>query len=113
MHEMGIAIQIADIVAQSVPPDDAVRIRSVRLRLGKLAAVVPESLRQCFAVVARGTRVEGALLLISEVGVSVACRDCDAQSDIERLPFACATCGSGNVEIVAGREMIVESVEVD
>ena len=46
MHEMGIALQIVEIATASVPSELAgVRIERVNLKIGKLAAVVPESLR--------------------------------------------------------------------
>ena len=112
MHEMGIALQIIDIVGASLPTGDDCRVRAVRLRLGKLAAVVPETLRDCFAVVAAGTPAEGAKLAMTEVAVRVECLDCGELSDIDRLPFLCAACDGGELEIVEGREMIVESIEV-
>ena len=51
MHEMGIALQIVEIATASLPPDlGAARVTRVNLKIGKLAAVVPESLRFCFDV---------------------------------------------------------------
>ncbi len=113
MHEMGIAIRIMDIVRESLPSNQPVRVRSVRLRVGTLSAVVPASLRACFAQVSDKTPLEGAELLIHNVAVRVACARCDELSAVERLPFVCAGCGSDDVQIVNGRELMVESIEVD
>ncbi len=113
MHEMGIAIRIMDIVSASLPADPSLRVQSVRLRLGKLSAVVPASLRACFEQISDNTPLEGAELLIHDVPVRVACAACHALSPIERLPFVCASCGSDDVQIVNGRELMVESIEVE
>jgi hydrogenase nickel incorporation protein HypA/HybF len=52
MHEMGIALQIIDIATASIPPDmRSARVERVNLKVGKLAAVVADSLRFCFDIV--------------------------------------------------------------
>ena len=89
------------------------KVKSVRLRLGKLTAVVPASLRLCLEVVTAGTAMEGAELEFVEVPVVLRCRDCGAETEIERPPLVCGACGWNAVEVIGGREMIVESVEVE
>lgn len=48
----------------------------VTLEVGKLAAVVPDSLRFCFDIYAKDTMIEGAELEIIEIPVRAHCRDC-------------------------------------
>jgi hydrogenase nickel incorporation protein HypA/HybF len=113
MHEMGIALQILNIVRQSLPPDEPVRVKAIHLRVGKLTAIVPGSLKFCMEVVTKDTPAEGAALEFTEVPVVVVCGECLEESEISEPPFACKKCGSGKVEIVSGREMVVESIEVE
>jgi hydrogenase nickel incorporation protein HypA/HybF len=48
MHEMGIAMQIVDIATEALPDDmPNVSVGKVNLKIGKLAAVRPSSLRFC------------------------------------------------------------------
>jgi Zn finger protein HypA/HybF involved in hydrogenase expression len=43
MYEIGIALQIVNIIAASVPSNTGkARVEKVNLRIGRLAAVVPE-----------------------------------------------------------------------
>jgi Zn finger protein HypA/HybF involved in hydrogenase expression len=44
MHELAIAQNILEIVNQSVPEEQAAAVRLVRIRIGQLSGVVPESL---------------------------------------------------------------------
>lgn len=113
MHEMGIAIQIMRIVENSLPSGETLRVKTIRLRLGKLTAIIPASLNFCMEVVSRGTPLEGARLAFTEVPVKLECRDCGRPSEIAEPPFLCRECGSLNVEVIAGREMIVEAIEVE
>ena len=113
MHEMGIALQIIEIATASIPPNLAkVRIEKVNLKIGKLAAVVPESLRFCFDVAVKETPLEGAKLAIEEVSVVAICKDCDTQWTITGPAFNCANCDSGSIEIISGRELDIESIEI-
>ena len=113
MHEMGIALQIIEIAKESIPPDlqDA-RIEKVNLKIGKLAAVVPESLRFCFEVAVKETALEGAELAIEELPVVARCKDCNTQWTISGPAFNCENCDSGSLDIISGRELDIESIEI-
>jgi hydrogenase nickel incorporation protein HypA/HybF len=113
MHEMGIALQIVEIATASLPENlgDA-RVTAVNLKIGKLAAVVPESLRFCFDVAVKDTLLTGAKLVIEEVPVVARCKDCNAEWTIDEPVFICKTCQSGSLEILSGRELDIESIEV-
>jgi hydrogenase nickel incorporation protein HypA/HybF len=113
MHEMGIALQIIEIASSSIPEQyDDVQVETVNVRVGKLTAVIPESLRFCFNVASRDTRLAGARLEIAEVPIQAECQDCKNSLTIEGLPFVCDKCGSGHLEILTGRELVVASIQV-
>jgi hydrogenase nickel incorporation protein HypA/HybF len=113
MHEMGIALQIVEIATTSLPADlGEARVAAVNLKIGKLAAVVPESLRFCFDVAVKDTPLAGAKLVIDEVPVVASCNDCNARWTIDEPVFICKICQSGSLEILSGRELDIESIEV-
>lgn len=113
MHEMGIAMQILEIAIASIPADMRnARVEKVNLRVGKLAAVVPESLRFCFEIAAKDTPLSDAVLDIEEVPVVAVCRDCHTEWTITGPVFTCKKCKSGAIEIVSGRELDIESIEI-
>jgi len=113
MHEMGIAQQIIDIATASIPPDmRSARVERVNLKIGKLSAVVPDSLRFCFEIVSQDTPLAGAELAIEETPVVARCKDCDARWTIAEPVFTCRTCNSGSLEILSGRELDIVSIEI-
>ena len=80
MHEMGIAMEIVDIAKASIPQDmQGARVQRVNLQVGKLSAIVPDSLRFCFDLVVKETPLEGAELAIEEVPVVARCKDCQTR----------------------------------
>ena len=113
MHEMGIALQIVEIATASIPPDAGdVQVEKVHLKIGKLAAVVPESLRFCFDVAIKDTALDGAQLVIEELPVVARCKDCGQQWTINEPVFKCENCDSGSLEILSGQELDIESIEI-
>jgi len=113
MHEMGIASQIARIALEHLPPDEPLRVRALRLKIGKLTAIVPQSLRFCLEVVCRETALAGAEVVIEEIPVRAHCQDCGAESEISEPPFWCSACKSVKLDILSGREMLIDSLEVE
>lgn len=113
MHEMGIAMQIIEIATASIPKEESdVTVARVNLKVGKLAAVVSDSLRFCFEIAAKETPLEGAELDIEEIPVVARCKACDAEWTIEGPAFSCEKCDSGQIEILSGRELNIESIEI-
>jgi hydrogenase nickel incorporation protein HypA/HybF len=113
MHEMGIALQIIDIATASIPEGmRSSKVERVNLKIGKLSAVVPDSLRFCFEIASRDTALAGAELAIQETPVVARCKDCDARWTIEEPVFTCKACTSGRLEILSGRELDIVSIEV-
>ena len=113
MHEMGIALQIIEISTGAIPPEmRGVAVESVNLKVGKLTAVVPDSLRFCFDVATKDTPLAGAKLNIEQTPIVARCRECGAETTIEEARFVCGECSSGNLDVVSGRELTVTSIEM-
>ncbi len=113
MHEMGIALQILEIAKASIPLDmpDA-KVERVNLTAGKLTAIIPDNLKFCFEIAAKKTSLEGAELVINEVSVRGKCGDCGHEWIITTPAFACPECESGTVELLSGRELDIDSIEI-
>ncbi|WP_373498763.1 hydrogenase maturation nickel metallochaperone HypA [Desulfococcus sp.] len=113
MHEMGIAMQVVEIATAAIPEDMAgSRVERVNLRVGKLSAVVPDSLRFCYDVIVRDTPLANSTLNIQEIPVSAKCGDCGHEWIAERPEFLCARCGGGSVQIVSGQELEIVSIDI-
>jgi len=113
MHEMGIALQIMEIANSSLPEGcRGIRVQKINLRVGRLAAVVPASLRFCFEAVAKDTPLAGSSLVIEEVPVVVKCRGCGGEWSVSGPDFTCKRCHNSDIDILSGREIEIISLEV-
>ncbi len=110
MHELSVADAIVDVVCRHAEGRKVVR---VEVRVGHLRQVVPSALEFAFSLVAEGTEAEGAELAMEIVPARVECTRCGGTSNVEGFPLACAHCGQLNVDVVAGEELEIESIEVE
>ncbi len=110
MHELAIADSIVAIAREHAKGR---RVTKVEVKVGHLRQVVPSALAFSFELVAEGTPLAGAVLEIEEVAVSTRCRPCGSLSRPEGFPLVCRTCASPDVDVVAGEELYVESLELE
>ena len=112
MHELGIAQNILQIVQQSVPGNLAPDVRLIRLRVGQLSGIVPDSLDFCFGVLVNNTEMRQASLAIDQIPLVSECRDCKRRFQMDDLAFSCPSCRSANLELISGRELEVVEIEL-
>lgn len=108
MHELAIMENVVDGVHERM---GSTKISSIQLEIGKLSGVIPDSIRFCFDIVAAGTTMEGARLDIDEPPGWAHCRVCFAEFGAAGVVVLCS-CGSADVELVAGTQLRIRSVEV-
>jgi hydrogenase nickel incorporation protein HypA/HybF len=113
VHELSICqgvLEVAMATLENLPPP-VPRVERVTVRVGRLTAVVPDSLHCYFDLLTPGTLLDGAELVIEEIPIRGRCADCVAEFEIDTLSFVCPRCGSGFVELYSGRELEVVSLE--
>lgn len=110
---MGIAMQIIEIAVASIPADlKNAQVKKVNIKVGKLAAVVPESLHFCFQIAAQDTPLRDSFLNIEEIPVKITCTDCNIEWTVDKPVFICRRCNGGSVKMLSGRELDITSIEV-
>jgi hydrogenase nickel incorporation protein HypA/HybF len=112
MHELGLAEGIFDIVRQHVSVDRAGELRTVTVRVGDLAGVLPESLSWCFEVVVAGTQYAEARLAIERVPAELACTQCGQLVPVSALIASCPGC-SGPLTVTRGWDLQVVTLDLD
>lgn len=114
MHEFSIAENIVKgvlVEMRKVPRSG--RVRKVRIAVGGLHQVVSDTLVFAYEVLVKGTPAEGSRLELRRVPVAVQCRQCGWEGGVEVPLFRCGGCGSGDVEVTKGRELLLESMEIE
>lgn len=110
MHELslcGSIYEIADRAAAGRP------VAVIHLQVGQLRQVVPETLSYCWTLVADQTDLAGSQLEVDSVPVTLRCLDCDTRSTLTDLLLCCTSCGGFHVDVTAGEEFTLTSLELE
>ena len=108
MHEMAITRNVVDTVCEHAAGR---RVHSVRVEVGALCAVAPDSIQFCFDLAVEGTVAEGARLDLDVRQGSALCHSCGREFALDDLILVCP-CSSTDVEVLAGTELKILSMEV-
>jgi hydrogenase nickel incorporation protein HypA/HybF len=110
---MSIAQSVIDIVEEEMRKNNAKVLRSVRLNIGQLSAIVPDSLSFCFEIITKDTHLEGARLVMDVIPLIGYCHACEEEFEIEDYAFSCPKCGDTKIETITGQDLSIVEIEVD
>ena len=110
---MSIIMSILETILQEVEKHRILKVKSVKIRVGKLWQIIPDTLHFCYSVATEGTVAEGSEMLIVEEAIVAQCKQCGRRFEVKNYSFICSNCNLADAEIVAGDEMIIETIEAE
>ena len=113
MHELAITQEMLDLVLAEADKVGAKEVGKINLVIGEMTGVVEESVQFYFNFLSKDTPAEGANLSFTMVPTTARCRDCDKVFELAEFDWACPNCGGNSLQITAGKELFVESIEVE
>jgi len=114
VHELSIVASIVDSVTETLAEYPGARVKEVRLRVGALASVIEDSLQFCYEIATKDTPLEGSSLVVKVLPVHMHCEKCAKDVEIASLQsFRCPHCGEAVTDMRQGRELEIDSIEID
>lgn len=113
MHEMSIMQSVFEIATDALEKSGEARITRIALTFGEMTEVSEDSLRFAFDALKENTPAADATLDITILTPRSQCLECGAEYDHDRYTVKCPQCGSVITKIVRGREMQIDSIEVE
>ena len=113
MHEVSIAEEIKDVVIQKLRENKGKKVKRIKLLIGEMTSIVPDALKFAFDIVSKQTPMENALIHIKVLKARAKCKTCSKEFTIKDYAFICPGCNSPDVEIIQGREMIIQTIEME
>jgi hydrogenase nickel incorporation protein HypA/HybF len=113
MHELAITQSMLELVLKQAEQAKAKEIGKINLVIGEMTGVVGESVRFYFDFLSKGTPAENAELTFKMVPTKARCRNCGESFELGEFDWTCPYCQGNNMDITGGKELFVESIEVD
>lgn len=113
MHELAITEQILGLAEQYAAEAGGGQITDLYLVIGELSTIVDDSIQFYWDIISQGTACAGARLHFARIPACLQCRDCGGEYGLANgLLTVCPVCGHGRVNILAGQEFRLESLEI-
>jgi hydrogenase nickel incorporation protein HypA/HybF len=113
MHELGIMTGVMESVEQAAKNVNADKVLKISLQVGVMTEAIEDALRFAFEALSEGTMCEGAELEVNMVQPVSICLECGKEYEHDRFHMVCPECGSAFTQLIQGKEMNIESIEVD
>jgi len=113
MHELSVVAALVETIEGLVRENEAKAVTGIWIKVGPLSGVVPELLESAFDMYRKGTVVETATLSIARPPLRALCRACRKETERTDYSPACPACGSTDVEITGGADLLLERVELE
>ncbi|MCD6360805.1 MAG: hydrogenase maturation nickel metallochaperone HypA [Armatimonadetes bacterium] len=121
MHDIQRSHEIVQVVLEAAREQGAERIERINLVIGELTFLSPDQVRFWVGELLKDTIGEGAEVVIETQRPKVRCRACGYEGEVavEDDPIyhystmvpACPECGSTEIEVIAGDECVIESLQ--
>ena len=107
MHELGIMTGVLDAASQAAHEAGATRLLKVSLSIGEMTEAIED------ALVESDPFLKDAQLEVNMIRPKSRCLECGAEFEHDRFHMFCPECDSFATELLAGRELQIDSIEVD
>ncbi len=112
MHELSIALNILNILQQYAVENNIENITEVTLKIGKMQAVVEESLEFMYdSAKTEFNAVKNSKLKINFIDIKAKCNECNKEFILDRINLICPNNSEHSLYITQGNELFIETIE--
>jgi len=113
MHELSIVESLLTVALKNGEKAQATKILKIHVVVGDLSGVVDDLVNFYFSFLSEKTIAAGASIIFMHIPARLRCRACDTIFSPEKLDFHCPNCKQQHVDIIGGRELYVDRLEVE
>lgn len=114
MHELSIMQSLVEQLDAIAHQHHADRIARFTIEVGELSNIVPEILVNAFALIKAETPLLAHTLMeVRQIPIILSCNACGRKFSPEMLKFRCDECGSVDVQMLQGEELLLRDVELE
>jgi hydrogenase nickel incorporation protein HypA/HybF len=113
MHELSITQSMLNLVVEQAKELQVERVSKISIVIGEMSSIVADCVCFYFDFLSKDTIAQDAELAFEHIPIQVRCRNCHAVFKPADFDWSCPNCHECGIEVVAGRECYIESIEVE
>ncbi len=110
MHELGVISSMVKTIEEIIKEQGFTKVQKLVLEVGELSGVVPHYMEVCYPAAVYKTFMEDSVLEMETIPGIVLCKDCGKEFNAMAHDFACPECGSHNMEILSGNDVMIKEI---
>jgi hydrogenase nickel incorporation protein HypA/HybF len=112
MHELPVSQEIHKVLLEESKKRGA-RVKGVKLRIGRISGIEPNSVAFFLEVLTKGTDMEGLKVESEVVDPVMFCNSCQGKFSVSDIIFICPNCGSVDCTAVSGKELEIVTITLE
>ncbi len=113
MHEMSYILKMINMAVEVARENDARSVKSIEVLIGETSGVMPYYMHKYYPDAAKGTILEEAELICTEVKVKALCDECGSEYYPSRdNRYLCPCCGGRKAHIIEGKGVMLKNVVI-
>lgn len=113
MHELAVTQGLINMAKDTITRYHATKLTQMNIVMGELSTYIPECVQEYFALLAEETPAAECKLVFRTVKAKAHCNDCGHEFRPGPVNYACPNCKSLNTEIIEGKELYIENMEIE
>lgn len=111
MHELGVLNSMIHTIERIIKEQELTEVKKLVIEVGELSGIVPRYLEQSWPAAAYKTFMESTELELIVIPGIVKCRSCGCIFNAVYNDLSCPDCGSRDMEILEGNDIIIKEIE--
>ena len=111
MHELGVISAMVNTIEEIIHEQGCTEVQKIVLEVGELSGIVPHYMEVCYPAAVYKTFMEGSTLELETIPGIVRCKDCAREFRAVEHEFTCPNCGSQNMEILSGNDVLIREIQ--
>ena len=112
MHELGLIVDVVDMVEKIAAEQQIARVKNVVVDVGELYMIIPTLMQSVYRSAVKGTRLEGSELELNEIEALADCTSCGKAFNPLHEDGVCPHCGESEYTVKAGKEFEIRQIGV-
>jgi len=111
LHELGLAQDVLEKVKAEAKAKGMSRVAYARAKIGETLITDPPEFKEIFSTISAGSVADGMKLDLEILPLRAVCSDCKKEFNPKVLRLDCPECGSTNISISSGKELLIEDLQ--
>jgi hydrogenase nickel incorporation protein HypA/HybF len=111
LHELGLAEDVLNKIRKEAKRKGLSKVNYAKVKIGETLITDPPEFQEIFSTISSGSMAEGMELELEISPLKAICVDCKNEFDSRTPRLDCPHCGSTDVQISSGKELLIEALK--